>query len=100
MQEAPAEQGLAALQGWGGGFPGWGRGRGGRRGTVSAELKPYVRTLLHRSGSRTVNFHGAGIAALPAWGSALPRAESGTGIDLLTATNTEGGCILFPLSFS
>lgn len=44
VQEAPAEQGLAALQDWGGGFPGWGRGRGGRRGTVSAELQPYVRT--------------------------------------------------------
>lgn len=40
VQEAPAEQGLAALQGWGGGFPGWGRGWGGQRGTVSAELSP------------------------------------------------------------
>lgn len=73
-------------------------------GHVSAELQPYVRTPLHRSSSRAVNFHGAGIAASPAdravWGPGLPKADSGAGTDLLTATNTEGGCILFPLSFS
>lgn len=52
VQEAPAEQGWQPSKAGEEVFPGWGRGRGrgSQRGTLTAELQPYVRTPLHGSG--------------------------------------------------
>lgn len=49
VQEAPAEQGLAALQDWGGGFPGLARGRWrGTRLSQAVALRENARTRFQK----------------------------------------------------